>query len=172
MRSKVSAGEGRHSPPRRDAARPLDRVGEHRHPGRPVDEARRQARQPRPTVDEAHRCRRPAGAATLIVVRAKLGLVGRHVDVDGAIAFAALAGEAKDRAPPRRRHCARISRRLRRAASRTACAPGRASRASRPVSPCSSGTSHCRRGQRGAAFADTDTAHARRVRSCHRRRRS
>ena len=44
-------------------------------------------------ISPMRRLARPQAA--LVVMREELGLVGRHVDVDGAIALAAFAGQAE-----------------------------------------------------------------------------
>src|SRR5437868_13281699 len=49
----------------------------------------------RPAVDQAECISMARTQAALIVMREKLGLVARHVDVHGTVAFAALAGETQ-----------------------------------------------------------------------------
>src|SRR5207237_3816449 len=53
------------------------------------------ARRARPPIDHAHRIGGARPDASRVVMRAELGLVGRHVDINRAIVLAALAGEAE-----------------------------------------------------------------------------
>ena len=51
--------------------------------------------QPRPPVDPAHGIGVPGPQPAFVIVREKLGLVRRHVDIDRTIALAAFAGQAQ-----------------------------------------------------------------------------
>ena len=59
-----------------------------------VNQARSVRGQPCPQVDVAERIGAERADAAFIVVREKFRFVSRYVDAYGAIAFAALAGEA------------------------------------------------------------------------------
>ena len=60
-----------------------------------VDEAGREGGEVRPEVDAAEGVVAQGAVAALVVVGEELGLVGGHVDGDGALALAGLAGEAE-----------------------------------------------------------------------------
>src|SRR5205085_6748274 len=60
-----------------------------------IGEAGHAARRARPPIDHAYRICDARPDAARVVMRAELGLVGRHIDIDRAIVLAALAGEAE-----------------------------------------------------------------------------
>ena len=79
----------RHLALRRDAEQRL-RQRHHQ-----ICRARRERCQSRPSMDPSHGVRSDGAQSCRVVVRQKLGLVRRHVDVDRAVALASLAGEAQ-----------------------------------------------------------------------------
>ena len=64
-------------------------------PREPVRQPRHARRQPRPPVDEPHRVRAAGPQPAPVMMSEELGLVGGHVDIHRAIAFASLARQAQ-----------------------------------------------------------------------------
>ena len=79
----------------RDAADRLGRIRKDRRLRDEVREPRHPCGRPRPPVDQPHRVGRAWTQPAGIVMSEELRLVRRHVDVDGAVALASLAGEAE-----------------------------------------------------------------------------
>ena len=94
-RSEALVGEPRDLALRRDAADGLEHPAQQRGMGDRVHQPRHPRREAGPPMDQAHRVRRPRSEPTGVVMRSELRLVRRHVDVDRALAFAALARQAQ-----------------------------------------------------------------------------
>ncbi len=80
---------------RRDPPHYLEQLAQAGRLDQRVDDARHRRGDPRPPVDPSHRVGVPGPQPPLVVVRVELGLVGRHVNVDRALALATLAGQAE-----------------------------------------------------------------------------
>src|SRR6185437_16147286 len=80
---------------RTDPSKALHNRANDRSLGQEVREPRKVQRDPGPDVDQSHCKCRDRSRMLFVIMSEKLGLVRRHVDVDGAIALASLASQAK-----------------------------------------------------------------------------
>src|SRR2546430_2325978 len=77
-----------------DADHGLRESAEERSLGQGISESRRASGEARPPVDEAHSVGAHGTKLAFVIVRKKLGLVGRHINIHGAVSLAALTGQA------------------------------------------------------------------------------
>jgi hypothetical protein len=88
-------GKGRQPPLRRNAAEPFGNAAQPTSLREDIGHAWHERRQTGPPVDQAHRIGLTRSYPPGIVMRQKFGLVGGHIDLHGAVALAALAGQAQ-----------------------------------------------------------------------------
>src|SRR6266567_9617100 len=87
--------EGGHRALWSDTDHSLGNVTEYRRMREEVRESGHARGEPGPPVDQSYRVGDHGAQTARVVVREKLGFIGRHIDIDGAIALTALAGQAQ-----------------------------------------------------------------------------
>src|SRR5690242_18796259 len=68
---------------------------EHRQMRQSIDESRRKRREPGPAMNVAHRIACARAQPSFVIVREKLGLVSRHIDLHGTLALASLTRQTQ-----------------------------------------------------------------------------